>query len=110
MNPGPYSASHVIGFIGKETPGYSAVVCRVGRPIAAAVDTGDGSNVQMVYFDDAEKHLLAEFIAGLPPEPFERLAEGIPVDEDFFVSHLVESQMQLGQCQPTFGARYKVAA
>ncbi len=110
MDHGPYSVTQIASFIGMECPGYSAVLCRNGRPIAAAVDPGNGSNVQLTYFYEAGPDLLANFLSRLPPEPFQRLPEGIAVDTDFFVCALVDEQMQLGQCPPTFGAGYRDAA
>jgi hypothetical protein len=82
-----YTIRNVKTFTGMEGPGFSATLCRDGRPVASVLDEAVGASLLFHWKSDAEEATLLALCSQVPPQLFEGMS--IDYDMDQLVSRLV---------------------
>jgi hypothetical protein len=83
-----YSVRNVKTFTGMEGPGFSATLCREGRPIASVLDEAVGASLLFHWKSVADEVALRALCAQVPPEQFEGMS--IAYDMDQLVCRLAD--------------------
>jgi hypothetical protein len=82
-----YSVRNVKTFTGMEGPGFSATLCRDGKPVASVLDEAVGACFLFHWKSDADESALRTLCAQVPHELFEGMS--IAYDMDRLVLRLV---------------------
>jgi len=82
-----YTVRNVKTFTGMEGPGFSATLCRDGRPVASVLDEAVGASFLFHWKSEAEETALRTLCTQVPPEQFEGMS--IAYDMDQLVFRLV---------------------
>jgi hypothetical protein len=83
-----YTVRSVKTFTGMEGPGFNAMLCRDGKPVAFVIDDANGGCLHFQWNSRAEEMALEAACKQMPPTDFEGMS--IAYNPDMLLSRLVD--------------------